>query len=189
MVPTKEQFTRSAAAAGDLIDAVGADQWAAPTPCDPWTVRELVAHMVGGNLVVAARFAGEPVPDLVADHIGAARPGAAFRASAAKLRTALDIPDVLIRDYTARSGPMSGETLMHLRIVDLLVHGWDLAQATGLEVSLPADLAEQELAYVQTELPNIPNGDKFYGQPQPVPDNAPFIDRLVAFTGRTISPA
>lgn len=189
MAPSNEQFIRSAAAVGDLIDAVTGDQWGAPTPCPPWTVRELVDHMVGGNLVVAARFGAEPVPEHEADHLGDAEPGAAFRASAAKLLTALDIPDVLDREYRTRSGgPMSGETLMHLRIVDLLVHGWDLAQATGLDANLPADLAEQKLAFVQTELANIPNGDKFYGSPRPVPENALAIDRLAAFTGRTISP-
>lgn len=188
MTRAKEQFVRAAGAVEALIGAIPTDKWDVPTPCDKWTVRDVVNHLVGGNLVVAARFSDRKVPDHDADHIGDAKPAAAFRASAEELLTTLDIPDVLAGEYVARSGAMSGEILMHLRIIDLLVHAWDLMRATGLERDLPTDLAAQERGFVQDELPNVPNSDKFYGPPQPVPDNAPVLDRLVAFTGRTISP-
>ena len=68
------------------------------------------------------------------------------------------------------------------RIADLLAHGWDLAQATGVAAGLPGDLAEQALTFVRARLPSQPRAGRF-ADPQPIRDNAPAIDRLAAFTG------
>lgn len=190
MTPSKEQFARAAAAIETLMGAIPADKWDAPTPCDKWTVRDVVNHLVGGNLVIAARFAGDQVPALDADHLGAAEPTAAFRDSAAKLLAALDDPAVFDRDYrTATAGAMTGEMLMHMRIADHMVHGWDLATATGTPLDLPADLVEQSLAFATSRMTHVPRDGSVFGELQPAPDTAPAIVRLAAFTGRTISPA
>ncbi|HVY09703.1 MAG TPA: maleylpyruvate isomerase family mycothiol-dependent enzyme [Mycobacteriales bacterium] len=50
-----DQLSRSLAAVERLIAAVRPDQWDAPTPCDEWSVRRLVGHLVGMNLVFASR--------------------------------------------------------------------------------------------------------------------------------------
>jgi uncharacterized protein (TIGR03086 family) len=114
----------------------------------------------------------------------------AFRESAAKLLATLDLPDIFIREYrTATAGAMTGETLMQMRIADHMVHGWDLATATGNPLDLPEDLVEQALAFATSRLANVPRDGSVFAEVQPVPENAPLIDRLVAFTGRTISPA
>jgi uncharacterized protein (TIGR03086 family) len=190
MAPTKEQFIRAATAIEALIGSVSPNQWGAPTPCDKWTVREVVNHLVGGNLVIAARFCGDQVPELNADHLGSAEPTAAFRESAAKLLVTLDLPDIFIREYrTASAGAMTGETLMHMRIADHMVHGWDLATATGNRLDLPEDLVEQSLAFATSRMTGVPRDGSVFAEIQAVPDDAPAIDRLVAFTGRTISPA
>lgn len=39
---------------GDLIDRIAADQWTAPTACAEWSVRDVINHLVGMNLVFAA---------------------------------------------------------------------------------------------------------------------------------------
>jgi uncharacterized protein (TIGR03086 family) len=69
-----------------------------------------------------------------------------------------------------------------VRITDLLAHGWDLAQATDQ----PDDLAEQALAFVRIQLATQPRTGRFQ-LAQPVADDAPPIDRLVAFLGRAVS--
>jgi uncharacterized protein (TIGR03086 family) len=69
--------------------------------------------------------------------------------------------------------------------VDLLVHGRDLVQATAVTVELPDDLAEQALSLARSELPGQPRAGRF-ADPQPISDDAPAIDRLVAFTGRRV---
>ena len=74
---------------------------------------------------------------------------------------------------------------MQWRIADLLTHGWDLAQATGVVAEVPDDLAEQALMFVQAQLPGQPRTGRF-AEPQPIRDDAPALDRLAAFTGRPV---
>ncbi len=80
-------------------------------------------------------------------------------------------------------GVATGADRLRWRIVDLLVHGWDLARATGVPAALPDDLAERALPFAQAQLPTQPRAGRF-ADPQPVPADAPPIDRLAAFTGR-----
>jgi hypothetical protein len=56
-----------------------------------------------------------------------------------------------------------GDAALHLRVTELLVHGWDLARATGQPASFPDDLAEQELAFSRSKLADIPAGRRPFG--------------------------
>ena len=48
---------------GDLIDRIGPGQWTAPTPCTEWSVRDVVNHLAGMNLVFVALFEESPMPE------------------------------------------------------------------------------------------------------------------------------
>jgi len=63
------------------------------------------------------------------------------------------------------------------------VHGWDLAKATGQETSIDPPLAEYALAFAQGFVSDQMR-PRVYGSSNPVPDDAPAGDRLVAFVGR-----
>jgi uncharacterized protein (TIGR03086 family) len=169
---------------GDLIDHIGAGQWTAPTPCTEWSVRDVVAHLVGMNLVLAAMFDESPMPARGEDRLGA-DPAGAYRRSAASMRAAAARPGVLERSQETQVGVATGADRVQWRTVDLLSHGWDLAQATGIAAEVPDDLAEQALAFARIRLPGQPRAGRF-ADPQPVPANAPAIDRLAAFTGRRV---
>ena len=68
--------------------------------------------------------------------------------------------------------------------LDMLVHGWDLAQATGQQHEWEDELVLETLSFAQSTLvsPEIRAG--FYGPAIDLSDDAPAIDRLVAFLGR-----
>ncbi len=169
---------------GDLIDRITADQWTAPTPCTEWNVRDLVNHLVGMNLVFVALFEGSPMPERGADRLGA-DPAGAYHRSAVALQAAATRPRVLERGQATPVGVASGAERLQWRIADLLAHGWDLVQATGVVAELPDDLAGQALTFVRAQLPSQPRAGRF-ADPQPIRDNAPAIDRLAAFTGRPV---
>ena len=169
---------------GGLIDRIAADQWMAPTPCTEWNVRDLVNHLVGANLVFVALFEGSPMPERGADRLGA-DPAGAYRRSAAALQAAAARPGVLERSQATPVGHATGAERLRWRIADLLVHGWDLVQATGVVAEMPRDLVEQALRLVRAQLPSQPRGGRF-ADPQPIRDSAPAIERLVAFTGRPV---
>jgi uncharacterized protein (TIGR03086 family) len=179
-----DDLARASAVTGDLVDRIAPGQWTAPTPCTEWTVRDVVDHLVGMNLVFVAMFEEGPMPDRGEDRLGA-DPAAAYRRSAAALQAAAARPGVLQRSQATAVGVATGAERLQWRIADLLTHGWDLVQATGVVAELPDDLAEQALAFVQVQLPSQPRAGRF-ADPQPIPDDAPAIERLAAFTGRPV---
>jgi uncharacterized protein (TIGR03086 family) len=179
-----DDLARASAVIGDLIDRMAADQWMAPTPCTEWNVRDLVNHLVGMNLVFVALFEGSPMPERGADRLSA-DPAGAYHRSAAALQAAATLPGVLERSQATPIGTATGAERLQWRVADLLTHGWDLVQATGVVAELPDDLVEQALTFVRAQLPSQPRAGRF-ADPQPIRDNAPAIDRLAAFTGRPV---
>jgi uncharacterized protein (TIGR03086 family) len=177
-------LARASAAIGDLIDHIPADRWTAPTPCTAWSVRDVVDHLVGMNLVFVAMLEDSPMPAREADRLGA-DPAGAYRRSAAALQAAAVRPGVLERTQATPVGVATGAERLQWRVADLLTHGWDLARATGLAADLPDDLVEQALTFVLAELPDQSRGGRF-AHPQPISDDAPALDRLAAFTGRPV---
>jgi len=175
---------------GRLVAAVTEEQWDLPTPCSDWTVRQLINHVVGGNRLFTRVLSGEPLPPR--DQLGArARedqlgtdPAAAYAASAADLLSALRAPGVLAGTYTVPAATLPGPAIVHLRTVETLVHGWDLARAIDRPAPFAQDLAEGELAFSRDLLGRIPEGRHPFGPSQPVDDDAPAIDRLAALLGR-----
>jgi hypothetical protein len=87
----------------------------------------VVNHLVGMNLVLVAMLSGHPLPERGADRLGDDAAGA-FRRSSAALLDAAD-PASLERVQETRLGAASGGQRLQWRIVDLVTHGWDLAQA------------------------------------------------------------
>jgi uncharacterized protein (TIGR03086 family) len=175
---------------GRLIGAITDVQWDLPTPCTDWTVRHLVNHVVGGNRLTTRALRGEPLPPL--DQLGrrshddqlGTDPTTAYRTSADELLEALRGPGVLDRTHALPAGTLPGHAAVHLRTVETLVHGWDLARATSQPVPFPDELAEQELTFSRDLLGRLPAGRHPFGPSRPVADDAPAIDRLAALLGR-----
>lgn len=181
-----EDLARACEAVGDLIAEIRPEQWKAPTPCTEWNVRDVVDHLVGMDLVFVALIEGGPMPERGADRLGD-DPVGAYRASGASLQAAFSRPGVLKRSYRGPLGSATGAERLQIRLYDLLAHGWDLAQATGIPARLPEDLAEQALAFVQVQ-PSTQSRTGRFAEPEPVEETAPAIDRLAAFLGRPVPP-
>lgn len=180
------QLDRALAATDALVAGVD-DAWSFPTGCAGWSVRDLLDHVVGGNLTVAALLTGQIPPPHGTDHL-AEDPLCAYRASGEALRAAFGEPGALERVIAVPAGTVPGSVALHLRLTELLVHGWDLARATGQSVTgLPADLAEQALAFSRAQLDRMPPGRRPFASPQLVTDGAPAVDRLAALLGRPVS--
>ena len=176
---------RAIAGTDRLIAGIRADQWSAPTPCTEWDVRALVTHVTSGMLNFAALVRGEPRPDGTADH-QTDDPVAAYRSAAAAMCAAFGAPGALDQIYPSPIGPAPGSVLVHLRITELLVHGWDLAHATGQPADLPADVTEGELTLWRAQFTDgLPAGLPF-APARPVAAHAPAIDHLAAFLGRPV---
>lgn len=180
-----DAFDRAAAAATAIVAGITDDQLALPSPCTEWTVRELVNHLVTGNLMSVAIVEGRAHPDRNVDRLGS-DPKAVFAESLAASRAALHQPGLLERTVTTPMGEAPGAVLVQMRVAELLVHGWDLARATGRSTDIDAELAGSVLAAWQARLADRPRTLTPFADPQPVPDDATAADRLAAYLGRSV---
>jgi uncharacterized protein (TIGR03086 family) len=169
-----------------LVAAVRDEQWSGSTPCTDWNVRDLLGHLVGGNVMFARLLRGDAGDARPAEPLGD-DPLAAYRAAADELLAACRLPGAMERTLTVPFGSVPGAVAVHLRLVETLVHGWDLARATGQAVDYPDELVERELEFTLGALGNIPPERRPFAPPQQVPGDAPAIDRLVARLGRSVA--
>mgnify|MGYP001246047353 CR=1 FL=1 len=176
-----KQLSRALEATEVVVAGIGADQWTDPTPCTDWNVAQLAHHLISGNGGFTRALGGD-TPSGADDQDVLA----AYRDSAAALLSAFSQPGALERVVTVPFGSVPGMVALHLRVTEVLVHGWDLARATGQPARFPEDVAEQELAFTRAKLGDVPPDRSPFAAPQPVSDSAPAIDRLAACLGRAV---
>lgn len=188
-----DQLARALRASEALVATVDGPQWTLPTPCPDWTVRDLVNHLVFGMEVFTGALGTGSTPsreELLArageDALGD-DPMGAYRRAAESMLTAFSRPGSLERVVTIPFGSVPGIAALHLRVVECLVHGWDLARATGQPADLPQDLAETELAFSRAQLTELPPGRTPFAPPRPAPPDASAVEQLAAFLGRDVS--
>ena len=177
------RFDRAAAAADAAIAAVRPEQLDAPTPCTEWTVRQLLNHVVGGNKAFASMQTGGGPVDRTADHLGD-DPVAAFRTSVARLRDVFAADGALEKTVVGPFGEVPGAFLVTMRVNEMMVHGWDVAKATGQHYVCNPVVAERAREVSAALLAQVPAGRSPFAPPVTVEDSAPAIDRLVGLLGR-----
>jgi uncharacterized protein (TIGR03086 family) len=176
---------RALEATTSIVANVDTSQFGAPTPCPEFDVRALLNHMIGGNFLfvkVASGEPGEPVPangDFVRNDALAP-----FRESAEAVSNAWSDPSVLERTVHLSFGDLPGAVAIGIHTVETIVHGWDLATATGQ----PTELDPELYAVAWQNCKDI--DDSFRGSGRPfgpavtAPAGASDTARLVAWLGR-----
>jgi uncharacterized protein (TIGR03086 family) len=129
---------------------VGPDDWRRPTPCSEWDVRALVNHVVGGNRRYQLLLHGAPSEEVEAtraiDHVGNdAR--ASFAETADAVVACFQEDGALERIGHHVTGDRTGRELLSMRILDVAIHGWDLAHALGADETLDEDVVAFLLTY------------------------------------------
>jgi uncharacterized protein (TIGR03086 family) len=177
---------RAAIAAMTILSKIDSGQYGAPTPCDKWTVRDLVNHITYGNLMAAAILRNDQPTERGADYLGDDPPGA-FDLSVAGAKAAMTAPGALERIVQTPLGEQPGAFMVHMRINELIVHSWDLAKATGQPTDIEPELAEEALTQWRARIGGLPRaeGGPFAAE-QPVLPGATSADRLAAFLGRAL---
>jgi uncharacterized protein (TIGR03086 family) len=173
---------RAQDAISEVLGNVKPHQLDAPTPCQEWTVRDLIEHVIGGNERVAIRAGLRSEPR--------ARPGdlsEAHRATAADAQAVFAAPEGMTTMFELAIGRVPGSAFIRMRTNDALVHAWDLAKATGQPTDLDPELATRILASSRQHMTDSLRGPgNFYGEPQPCDQGRPAADQLAAFLGRAV---
>lgn len=168
-----------------VVERCGPQDLERPSPCEQWTVADLIAHLDAGNRLFAAALRGEHAePDRPAAPGG---PTTGYGAGVDELVRAFTADGALARTVHVPFGTVPGAFALHLRITELLVHGWDLATATGQIFQVPDSVAAQELVFTTGALTQLPAGRSPFGPPCEAPAGASSLDRLAALLGRTVA--
>ncbi len=154
--------------------------WDAPTPVPEWSARGVVAHLVGWlpGFLDGAGVPVEPGPDVVTD------PVAAWRHQSEQVQALLESAHADAEVTHPMLGTMAREVLIdRFYTADVFMHTWDLARSCGLDDTLDPDTAVAMLEGMSA-MEDVIRASGQFGTRQPVADDAPAGDRLMAFAGR-----
>ncbi|MDH6194068.1 uncharacterized protein (TIGR03086 family) [Mycobacterium frederiksbergense] len=190
---------RAIATGGVVITGVRPEQLTDPTPCTEMNVRALLAHLIGVLDRVAALGNGEDPFAVTETPVADDRWPNAWRESGRRAADAWGDDAVLERPMALPWIEGSGAEVLTSYFSELTVHTWDLATATGQQPDwddtvvaaafhgarqiLPAEnrraLYEEISASRGLDEVGVP-----FAEAVPIADDAPAIDRLVAWNGR-----
>ncbi len=183
-----ERYQRRAEAFEAKLAAVKPEQWGNPSPCEKWDAGDVVDHMIamhGYMLRPIGRTLAEPTGDRLAD----------FRAAREAVEGLLADPAVAEQEVETPNGKMTfAEQVDGVVSDDLVLHGWDLARATGQDEAMdPVDVERlwASTTAIPAELmekyrtPGAFGPDvEVFGPEVRVPEEASLQDRLLGLIGR-----
>lgn len=180
MNDTAVRFHRLSDAFEQTVASVGPDDWDRPSPCPEWTARDVVKHVVDvhGMMLKPLQRTLSDAPSVADD------PLAAFRAASADVADVVDDPSLQGTEYDGYFGPTTvGATIDRFLGLDLTIHRWDLARATGQDATIAVEDLDR-IGRDVAELGDAARQEKVFGPPVEIADDADEHDRLLAFLGR-----
>jgi uncharacterized protein (TIGR03086 family) len=182
MTEISERYKRLSDAFAAKIAAVPDSQWGNQSPCEDWKARDVVAHVVQTQGMFLG-FIGEELGDIpsVEDD-----PAGAWDAARAKVQGNLDDPQKATQEFDGLLGRSTFEDSVDRFLnSDLVMHGWDLARATGQDDAMqPEDVTRvHEYMAGLADQPGM-RGPQAFGPEVDAPDGASDQDKLLAFLGR-----
>jgi uncharacterized protein (TIGR03086 family) len=173
-------------ATGRIVAGIPAGRWHADTPCEGWDARALLNHVVSGNLWAAELGAGETIEGvgdrLDGDMLGA-DPVGSYATSAKAAAEVFRRPGALDAPCAVSYGPVPGSVYAGHRFLDVFIHGWDLAAATGQGTTLDPDLMRACREVIEPQVEAFRSAGAL-GAPLPVPPGASDQTRFLAMLGR-----
>ena len=156
-MPTDHELRAAMAAAMDgfatAVDAIGPDDWDKPSPCDGWSVHDVVDHVIAGDRFAAIVLSGGRLDDAIGavvgvDHVGD-DPSDVARSAAAGARAGFDGPLDIEVEHPV--GTIPARRFLGFRIMDQLGHTWDVATGTGRAAALDAGAVRVALEVAAAE--------------------------------------
>jgi uncharacterized protein (TIGR03086 family) len=156
------------------------------TPCTDWDLRTLLNHTILWTSYSAERRAyGESVAEELMSKDFTAEPGYAqdYQGQIAKAVDAWSKPEAWAGDRNVMGSATPAADIAAMLIAEMVLHGWDIAKATGQDYHCDDAVARNVLKTVEAQ------GELFrqyqgFAAIVPVPDDAAAFDRALALSGR-----
>ncbi len=172
-----------------FVSGIKAAQLDLPTPCAGWDVRSVLSHLVGTLSLGNALLSSAPPDvsmapgDLPAEDVLGGDPLAAYDRGVGQLLATAARPGMLDGTRSTPFGEMPVAMLAGFTTLDIAVHGWDLAKATGQSAVLDDGLASHVLEFARTAVTPDSRAPRI-GPEVAVGNSALVTDQLMAFMGR-----
>lgn len=179
MTEISDRYHRLAREFSDRVNAVTAEAWQAPSPCEGWTARDVLEHVVQTQHNIAG-YIDQPLTDSRPDD-----PVEDWAIAARGMHALLEDPATAGHEFTGMAGPTTLErTVDVFACFDLIIHRWDIARATGGDEHIDIEDVRrvQQQADQLADSLRVPGG--FAAAVEP-PHAAGEQARLLAFLGRT----
>ncbi len=172
-----------------IVAGVNDDQLNAPTPCERRSIGDLLDHVDGLSLAFTAAATKTSLDGGSAPSADGSRLASDWRTRIperlAGLAKAWREPDAWTGMTQAGGVDLPGEVAGIVALDEVVVHGWDIAAASGQGFSVEPDLLEAVFGFVRSGVEENPEGTPgLFGPPVPVRADAPRVDQLIALTGR-----
>ncbi|MEV0147970.1 MULTISPECIES: TIGR03086 family metal-binding protein [unclassified Nonomuraea] len=189
MPPVIDQIGRAIDMTAAIVDGITDDRLTEPTPSGEWDVRTELNHLVGGMRIFAAELTGTDAGgDHESDWLGA-DPRGAYAEAAVLDRAAWSRPGALQSTVHLSFGAVPGPKAAVIHLTEVLVHGLDLAVATGQEKLADEPMSEELLEIMLGMDFDVFRRPGMFGPAVPAPAGAPAHRRLLAFLGRELPAA
>ena len=169
------------------IEQIADDHWDLPTPCDEWSVRDLITHLVVGTIMTVELLRGASAEDALVSS-RAANLGddlaASFVAASDIQEAAFAEPGALERICHHRLGDMTGDQVLGLRLTDLAGHAWDLSRAIDIDETLEPRVISAIWEQIQPLIPILPSTGVFAAPEGDIADDASTQAKLLHVLGR-----
>ncbi|RCH64049.1 TIGR03086 family protein [Streptomyces sp. SDr-06] len=179
-------MTECAAEAARIARGVTPDRLAGPTPCAEWDVRALVNHWVlYTSHGLEHRALRKPLPDELGarDFTADADWAQRYAAQLDRAVAAWADPAVWEGDVDLGGAALPARQIASMVVKEMVVHGWDVARATGQQVRLSEESAAFVLKVVED---NAELYRQYQGFADPVepPADADTLERALSASGR-----
>lgn len=183
---TGDLYVKAMSATSAYLDSVRAEQWRNATPCSEWNVRDIANHIIGENLWAAELLPGKSIEEVgnrLDGDLAGGDPAAAYRASVQAATLACTAPGSMEATCHLSFGDYSGADYAGQLLLDTVVHGWDIARATGQDTRPDDELVTACLPIAEEMTAQFRSAGVF-GENLPVSPDADAQTRLLAIMGR-----
>jgi len=168
---------------GGRLTQVSPDQLSLSSPCAGWDVRATLNHALGAVQLFTLVNEGTPPGDDAGDLVGDDPAGALKKLAEPNLASWRQ-PGALEGDRVYPFGTFPAQAALMINLGEVLVHGWDVARATGQDETMNPD-AVSVLYDFYAPLPlDEYRAHGAFGPEVPVPEGAPVQQRLLGLLGR-----
>lgn len=182
-----QHLAAGAAEAARIAHGVTPDRFDGPTPCAGMDTRALLNHWILYTAYgLEKRALREPIPAEWLERDFTAAPDWAdqYAAQLERAVAAWAAPSAWEGEITLGEGwAMPASEIAGMIVKELVVHGWDVAKATGQDIVCSEETAEVVLGVIE-EHAEVYREYKGFADPVEVPADAPTFHRALALSGR-----